>query len=122
MSTKPPLNESFTRAMAYYKSLTGKSNKDIADALGVPATTVSSWNTGRHLPDMDRLQRLATDLNAPIEQFFDFSLDRVQDNDLAEIHTQINTDEHLAQFIKIYSKLSTDDKHLIALLTLKLSK
>ena len=72
MSEKSPLNESFSRAMAYYKALTGKNNKEIADALSLPATTVSAWNTGRHLPDMDRLQRLATYLDAPLDQFFDF--------------------------------------------------
>ena len=43
MPDKSPLNESFSRAMAYYKARTGKNNKDIACALNLPATTVSAY-------------------------------------------------------------------------------
>ena len=121
-NTKPPLNESFVRAMAYYKALTGKNNKDIADALNLPATTVSSWNTGRHLPDMDRLQRLANYLNAPLEQFFDFSLDKVADKELSNLHLQLDTDDELVQFLKLFTKLSEEDKHLLTMLVLKIYK
>lgn len=117
---KPPLNESFVRAMAYYKALTGKNNKDIADALNLPPTTVSSWNTGRHLPDMDRLQKLANYLNAPIEQLFDFSLDKIADKDLADLHHQLDTDSELVQFLKVFTKLSDEDKHLLTMLMLKI--
>lgn len=42
MPNKAPLNENFSRAMAYYKSLRGKNNKDIADALDIPPTTISA--------------------------------------------------------------------------------
>ena len=119
-NSKTPLNESFTRAMAYYKALTGKNNKDIADALNLPPTTVSSWNTGRHLPDMDRLQKLAICLDAPVEQFFDFSLDKVADKDIADLHYQLDTDSELVQFLRVFTKLSNEDKHLLTMLMLKI--
>lgn len=119
---KAPLNDNFSRAMAYYKALTGKNNKDIADALNLPATTVSAWNTGRHLPDMDRLQRLSAYLNAPLEHFFDFSLDKVPDKELQDLYNQLETDEELAQFLKVFLKLSDEDRHLLTMLAIKLSK
>lgn len=122
MSSKAPLNENFTQAMAYYKALAKKNNKEIAEALDLPATTVSSWNTGRHLPDMDRLQRLAKYLNAPLDQFFDFSLDKIPDKELSDLHNLIDTDENVVQFLKVFTKLSDEDKHLLTMLAIKFNK
>ena len=117
---KSPLNESVSRAMNYYKNLRKVNNKDIAEALDLPATTVSAWNTGRHLPDMDRLQRLANFLDAPLEQFFNFSLDNIPDKELASLHNYLDTDEKLVQFLKVFTKLSDEDKHLLTLLAIKI--
>lgn len=122
MPTKPPLNESFSRAMSYYKTLKGKNNKEIAEALNIPATTVSSWNTGRHLPDMDRLQRLSSYLDAPIEQFFEFSPDKTPDKELSNLHNLIENDAELVKFLKVFLQLSAEDKHLITVLSLKIKK
>lgn len=122
MSEKSPLNESFSRAMAYYKAITGKNNKEIADALNLPATTISAWNTGRHLPDMDRLQRLSIYLDAPLDQFFDFSLDRIPAKEISDIHNRIDTDEELVKFLKVFIQLSDEDKHLLTMLAIKIHK
>lgn len=122
MDQKPPLNDSFSRAMSYYKSLRGKNNKDISDALNIPATTVSAWNTGRHLPDMDRLQKLVTYLNAPLDQFFDFSLDRLteQDKELSYLLSVVESDKELITFLKVFLKLSDEDKNLLTQLALRI--
>ena len=120
MLNKSPLNESFSRAMNYYKTLRGKNNKDIADALNLPATTVSAWNTGRHLPDMDRLQRLANYLEAPLDQFFDFSLDKIPDKELSDLRSKLDTDDALVQFLKVFNQLSDEDKHLLTTLAFKI--
>lgn len=122
MSDKSPLNESFSRALNYYKTLRGKNNKEIADALGLPPATISSWNTGRHLPDMGRLQNLAKYLDAPLDQFFEFSLDRVPDRDLLELHNKLDNDKELVQFLKVFLQLSDEDKHLLSMLAIKLKK
>ena len=120
MADKSPLNESFSRAMNYYKALRKLNNKDISDALDLPATTISAWNTGRHLPDMDRLQRLASYLDAPLDQFFEFSLDKIPDKELADMHNRLDTDNELVQFLKIFLKLSDEDKHLLTMLAFKI--
>lgn len=120
MSEKSLLNESFSRAMNYFKTLRGKNNKDISDALGLPATTISAWNTGRHLPDMDRLQKLANYLDAPLDQFFNFSLDKIPDKELSDLHNRLDTDSELVQFLKIFLKLSDEDKHLLTMLAFKI--
>ena len=122
MPNKAPLNESFSRAMAYYKALRDKNNKDIATALDIPPTTISAWNTGRHLPDMERLQRLASYLNAPIEHFFSFSTESLPNQELLDLYQRLDTDKDLVQFLKVFTQLSDEDRHLLATLALKIRK
>lgn len=115
-----PLNTNFSIAFNYYKTLRKTTVKEISDALQVPPTTISSWNTGRHLPDMGRLQKLAAYLRAPIEQFFDFSLERMPDKDIMELHNRIDTDADFVKFLKIFNRLSDDSKSLLTAVALKL--
>ena len=121
MKTNLSLTDSFSMAMGYYRTLRKKSIKEIADALEVPATTVSAWNTGRHLPDMRRLQKLANYLKAPIDQFFNFSPSKLQDNEMANLHSRLDTDKELVQLLKVYTQLADDNKHLLTTLAIKLS-
>lgn len=120
MENKPIINSNFAMAMNYYKTLRKKNNKDIADALQLPATTISAWNTGRHLPDMGRLQKLASYLEAPIEQFFYFSPKRNIDNEIQQLHNLIDTNEELVQHLKNFLQLSDENKQLLTLLMLKI--
>lgn len=122
MASNVDLNKNFAIALNYYKTVRQRSIKDISTALGLPASTVSSWNTGRHLPDMERLQRLSEYLDAPLDQFFQFSLDKDADEELVELHNKLDTDKDLAQFLKMFVKLSDDDKRLITLLSHKILK
>lgn len=122
MANNSDLSKNFSVALNYYKTVKQKSIKEIADALCLPASTISSWNTGRHLPDMERLQRLADYLGAPIEQFFSFSPEKNQDKDLVELYDKINNDQELLYFLKLFLQLSTDDRRLITTLTHKIKQ
>lgn len=122
MANNVDLYKNFAVALNYYRTVRQRSIKDISTALNLPASTVSSWNTGRHLPDMERLQRLSEYLDAPLDQFFQFSLDKDADEELVELHNKLDTDKDLAQFLKMFVKLSDDDKRLITLLAHKILK
>lgn len=117
---KAPLNTNFSLALNYYKTLRKTSVKGISEALEVPATTVSSWNTGKHLPDMGRLQKLANYLNAPIEQFFEFSPEKLPEKEIVELYNKIETDKEFVKFLKTYLQLSDENKNLLAVLALKI--
>lgn len=110
MSVSPPLLHNFVKALNYYQHLSGKTKKEISEAIGVPPTTYSSWSNGKHLPDMDKLQRLADYLHAPVDQFFTF--------------TAISTppDPILQDMMDIFSKLSSEEKLLVRAITLKIIK
>ena len=69
MANNSSLTDNFVKALSYYLALSGKSKKEVADGIGIPPTTFSSWSNGKHLPDMDRLQNLATYLGALLVSF-----------------------------------------------------
>lgn len=108
MSINPSLMSNFVKALNYYQSVSGKTKKEIADAIGVPPTTYSSWSNGKHLPDMDKLQTLADYLNAPIEQFFNFTAISRAPDPLTQ------------EMIDIYSKLHNEDKLLVRAVAIRM--
>ncbi len=108
MSSNPYLMSSFVRALTYYQALSGKTKKEVADAIGVPPTTYSSWSNGKHLPDMDKLQTLSAYLDAPIEQFFDFA------------STPSTPDPLVQEMIETYSKLPNEDKLILRTVALRM--
>lgn len=102
MSTRSPLTDNFVRALSYYISVSGKTKKEIAEAIGVPPTTFSSWSNGKHLPDMDNLQHISEYLGAPISQFYNFTA-----------QSDPPPDPLLKELIEIYNQLSNEDKLLV---------
>jgi transcriptional regulator with XRE-family HTH domain len=108
MSANPSLMSNFVKALTYYQTMSGKSKKEVADAIGVPPTTYSSWSNGKHLPDMDKLQNLSLCLKAPIDQFFNFTA------------ISKSPDPLLQEMVEIYSKLPNEDKLLLRSVALRL--
>lgn len=104
------LTENFVRALRYYISLSGKTKKEIADAIGVPPTTFSSWCNGKHLPDMEKLQALAEYFGAPISQFYSFT-------SVIE-----KPDPLLDELMQAYPQLNNEDKLMVRSLILRVLK
>ena len=46
----------------------GKSQKEIASALGVTESAVSHWENGRYLPTVDKLQQMAKILGVTVDE------------------------------------------------------
>lgn len=122
MSVSASLLDNFVSALNHYISVSGKTKKEIADAIGVPPTTFSSWCNGKHLPDMDKLSALSKYLNAPLDHFFNFSPENIPDKEISALHTQLDTDEELLRLMKLFIQLSDEDKHLLATLAIKILK
>ena len=46
MANNSSLTDNFVKALSYYLALSGKSKKEVADGIGIPPTTFSSWSNG----------------------------------------------------------------------------
>lgn len=110
VTTRTPLIDNFVRAFDYYKSKSGKTGRDIAKYLNTSAPTVSNWGAGKHLPDMDTLQKLSEYLNAPIDQFFNFTA--LQDME----------SEEKKELISLIKKLSDEDIKILSIVALRLNQ
>lgn len=51
--------EIFISNMKYYINISKKSQKEIAEAIGVPVSTFSTWMVGKALPRMGKVEALA---------------------------------------------------------------
>lgn len=49
----------FAQNLQRYIAEAGKTQKDIADVIGVSAPTLNEWVTGKKFPRIDKIQRLA---------------------------------------------------------------
>lgn len=58
----------FSKNLRVILSQRGIKSKDLAHELNLPATTISSWTTCRHLPDFDRLLMLCDYLDMPVSE------------------------------------------------------
>ena len=108
MNSNDELMKNFVKALDYYRAVSGESKKEVAEAIGVPATTFSSWSNGKHLPDMDKLQSLAEHLGAPISQFFNFTA------------LTSPPDPLLQEVSEIYKQLPNEDKLLVRSIAVRL--
>ncbi len=108
ISQDSSLTNNFVRALSYYQTVKGKRKKEVAAAIGVPDTTFSSWSNGTHLPNMEKLQILANYLDAPIEQFFNFSIPQ--------------EDKLSTELINLITELSDEDKNVLRTVALRLKQ
>ena len=51
--------EIFAKNLRYYLNLSGKSQKELAQIIGVSAPTMHEWCAGKKTPRMDKVQKLA---------------------------------------------------------------
>lgn len=49
----------FAKNLRYYLNLSGKTQKELAQIIGVSAPTMHEWCSGKKTPRMDKVQRLA---------------------------------------------------------------
>lgn len=49
------LKENIQKNLAFYRKKAGLNQKELADRLGIGATTVSGWERGAYTPDIDTL-------------------------------------------------------------------
>lgn len=55
--------EVFAKNLAYYIAASGKTQKEVADYLGVSAPTMSDWANGKKFPRIDKIEMLADYFN-----------------------------------------------------------
>ncbi|WP_333499787.1 helix-turn-helix domain-containing protein [Kluyvera sp. CHPC 1.2972] len=106
MSTKNPIPERLKEA----RSKAGLSQRALGILVGFDHASASSrmnhYEKGRHVPDIDTLRRIATELNVPLNYFF------CDDKVTAELALLISkmSDEERVQLIELINKTASNQK------------
>lgn len=64
------LKENIQKNIAFYRKKAGMNQKDLADRLGIGATTVSGWERGAYTPDIDTLFTICRLLGVTLNDMF----------------------------------------------------
>lgn len=64
------IKKNISMNIAKYRKSAGLSQKDLADLLGSKNTTVSGWERGANMPDVETLFRICNILNVSIVQIY----------------------------------------------------
>lgn len=106
MSTKNPIPERLKEA----RSKAGLSQRTLGILVGFDHASASSrmnhYEKGRHVPDIDTLRRIASELNVPLNYFF------CDDKVTAELALLISkmSNEERNQLIEFINKSATNQK------------
>lgn len=98
----------FARNLNYYISLSGKQQKEIANDLGFQPTTFNTWCTGKIIPGMGKVQKIADYFKIGKSDLLD---DKLDSNPVLD--AQILADTELMNMIKKYIGLSVNDRAAI---------
>ena len=97
----PDIEINFRKNLIYYLNLRQKSQSDLAKAIGVAKTTVSSYVTGVSLPRMDKIDKICEYLNIKRSDLLESRID-----DASE-------DKEVLLLARDINNLTEDQKNLI---------
>lgn len=97
----PNIESNFKKNLIYYLNLRQKSQSDLAKAIGVAKTTVSSYVNGVSMPRMDKIDKICDYLN-------------IKRSDLLESNPDdVNEDKELMLLARDINDLTDEERELI---------
>lgn len=112
--------EVFSRNLQSYMDRSGKSQKELAEIVGVTAPTFHEWVKGKKYPRIDKIQKLADYFGILKSDLIEEKLteEKEKDNDiLADIIVRLRTDSEFCSLVKtLYQMESADIKRYQAVL------
>ena len=110
--------EVLARNLKKYISMCGKDRKEVANALGVPYSTITDWINARKYPRIDKIEKMAEYFGISKSDIIeDFEAKQKDNEAIAKIIVKIRMDENLLEVInKVVSLESEKIKSLNNLL------
>ena len=110
--------EVFAKNLRYYLEISGKSQKELAEIVGVSAPTMNDWIKGKKYPRIDKIEILAdyfgilkSDL---IEEKTKEHREMQKKNDvLSDIVLKLNEDMELLEMTEALSKLGFEQRQAV---------
>ena len=104
--------ETFSRNLRYYLEHSGKTQKMIAEDIGIARSVFNEWLKGKKYPRIDKIELLAEYFNIKKSDLIEEKNVEDMTKD-AGMHARILMDKDLLDVIKIYYTLSDRDQTII---------
>lgn len=108
----------FASNLKKYMALSGKSRREICEALGLSYYTFSDWVNGKKYPRMDKVEMLANYFGVLKSDLIEYKT--IQEHitespvGMAEIHAEMILDEGFVELFEDYKKLDETQKKIVA--------
>ena len=109
--TKEWSKQVFSKNLRTYMEQAGKTQKEVADVVGVAAPTFNEWLSGKKFPRIDKIQKLADYFGILKSDLIEEKMteEKEKDNDiLAEIIVRMRMDQEFMSLVESIYLLDSD--------------
>ena len=96
--------EVFSKNLTYYMERMGKSQKEMAEIIGVAASTFNNWATGKKYPRIDKIEMLAN-------YFGILKSDLIEDKENSPDEMQLNEGEK--KLLELFRLIPEDQQPMV---------
>ncbi len=105
--------ETFAKNLSFYIERSGKSKKEIAEAIGVAPSTFNEWTKGKKYPRIDKIEMLANYFGILKSDLIE---EKTIENDpvgMAERHFEIIMDEDISEIFEDFKTLDAKKRKIV---------
>lgn len=114
MMTDEEQKKIFSNNLNKYISLSGKQQKEVAEAVGTNPSTFNMWCKGNSMPGAGKIRALADYFRIGMSDLTDLKEEKEIDAEYSDVSMKIGlTDPRFMKIILEYDKLSPDKKDLL---------
>lgn len=114
MMTDEEQKKIFSNNLNKYISLSGKQQKEVAEAVGTNPSTFNMWCKGNSMPGTGKIRALADYFRIGMSDLTDLKEEKKIDAEYSDVSMKIGlTDPRFMKIILEYDKLSPDKKDLL---------
>lgn len=96
--------------LSYYVELSGKTQKEISEIVGVAYSTFNDWMNGKKYPRIDKIEIMANYFGILKSDLIEDKRMKEQPEEMAVLAASIMRDPELLDMIQKYQKLSAKNK------------
>lgn len=105
--------ETFSRNLTYYVEHSGKTQKLIAEDLGIARSVLNEWMKGKKYPRIDKIEMLADYFGLKKSDLIEERGWEEKKEKDADLFNRVKMDKELTELIRIYYSLPKRDQRLI---------
>ena len=105
--------EIFSYNLNFYMNKSGKSRKEVSEAIGVSYFTYTDWVKGKKYPRMDKVELLAKYFNIKIRDLIEKKSIENNPEEMATIHAEIIMDEEYVNMYENFKLLDEAQKKIV---------